>query len=106
MKSSKDINLDTYNLSLITAKEDVLNPRTSTNWALFAYDGVTNRLKLADSGVGGVSELVNKLHPKRPFYGLCRVDRPNTAQTHIVMIIWVGKDVDDYRRAQCAAHVP
>ncbi|XP_036444743.1 drebrin-like protein A [Colossoma macropomum] len=106
MKSSKDINLDTYNLSLITAKEDVLNPRTSTNWALFAYDGVTNRLKLADSGVGGVTELVSKLHPRRPLYGLCRVDRPNTAQTHIVMIIWVGKDLDEYRRTQCAAHVP
>ncbi|XP_066502476.1 drebrin [Hoplias malabaricus] len=106
MKSSKDINLDTYNLSLITAKEDVLNPRTSTNWALFAYDGVTNRLKLADSGVGGVSELVHKLHPRRPLYGLCRVYQPNTGQTHITMIIWVGKDVDDYRKAQCVAHVP
>ncbi|XP_072518475.1 uncharacterized protein [Salminus brasiliensis] len=106
MKSSKDINLDTYNLSLVTAKEDVLNPRTSTNWALFAYDGVTNRLKLADSGVGGVPELVHKLHPRRPLYGLCRVDQPKTTQTHIVMIIWVGKEVDDYRRAQCVDHVP
>ncbi|XP_049322010.1 titin homolog isoform X1 [Astyanax mexicanus] len=106
MKSSKDINLDTYNLSLITAKEDVLNPRTSTNWALFAYDGVTNRLKLADSGAGGVSEIVDKLHPRRPLYGLCRVDQPKTTRTHIAMIIWVGKDVDDYRRAQCVAHVP
>lgn len=26
------VNLDTYNLSLLTAKEDILNPRSSTNW--------------------------------------------------------------------------
>ncbi len=26
------INLDTYSLSLLTAKEDVLNPRASANW--------------------------------------------------------------------------
>lgn len=26
------INLDTYSLSLLTAKEDILNPRASTNW--------------------------------------------------------------------------
>ncbi|CAG07909.1 unnamed protein product [Tetraodon nigroviridis] len=28
------VNLDIYNLSLLTAKEDILNPRSSTNWSL------------------------------------------------------------------------
>ncbi|KAK1788515.1 hypothetical protein P4O66_016940, partial [Electrophorus voltai] len=88
MKSTRDVNLDAYTLSLVTAKEDVLNPRSSTNWALFAYDGVTNRLRLSDSGVGGVLELASKLHPRRPLYGLCRVEQPGPALSHIVMIIW------------------
>ncbi|XP_056114221.1 myb-like protein X [Rhinichthys klamathensis goyatoka] len=103
MKSMREVNLDTYSLSLLTAKEDILNPRSSTNWALFAYDGIMNRLKLADSGVGGLKELSTKLHPIRPLYGMCRV---GTAQPCIVMILWVGNEVDEYRKAECASHVP
>lgn len=78
--------------------------------ALFAYDGIMNRLKLADSGgkstesfmflcvlelafmpfsfiVGGLQELSTKLHPRLPLYGMCRV---GTAQPCIVMILWVS----------------
>ena len=29
---TRPVNLDTYSLSLLTAKEDILNPRSSTNW--------------------------------------------------------------------------
>ncbi|XP_036384586.1 drebrin-like protein [Megalops cyprinoides] len=100
------INLDTYSLSLLTAKEDILNPRSSTNWALFTYDGFNNNLKLSDSGAGGVSELVGKFHPQRPLYGLCRVGADGPGQSRIVMVIWVGEGVDEYRRAECASHVP
>ncbi|XP_061118140.1 drebrin-like protein A [Conger conger] len=102
----KAINLDTYNLSLLTAKEDILNPRSSTNWALFTYVGITNNLKLSDSGVGGVNELAGKFHVKRPLYGLCRVGMGGQGPSRIVMIIWVGEEMDQYRRAECASHVP
>ncbi|KAI1904693.1 hypothetical protein AGOR_G00008330 [Albula goreensis] len=100
------INLDTYSLSLLTAKEDILNPRSSTNWALFTYEGITNNLKLSDSGVGGVPELAGKLHVKRPLYGLCRVGMDGPAPARIVMINWVGEGVDEYRRKECTSHVP
>ncbi|XP_051543827.1 drebrin-like protein B isoform X2 [Myxocyprinus asiaticus] len=100
------INLDTYSLSLLTAKEDILNPRASTNWALFAYEGVTNNLKLFDSGAGGLTELVGKFHNSRPMYGLCRVGLTETGQPQIVMVCWVGESVDEYRRTECASHVP
>ncbi|XP_016416658.1 drebrin-like protein A isoform X3 [Sinocyclocheilus rhinocerous] len=100
------INLDTYSLSLLTAKEDVLNPRASTNWALFSYEGVTNNLKLTDSGAGGLTELVGKFHSSRPMYGLCRVGLTETGQPQIVMVCWVGNDVDEHRRTECASHVP
>ncbi|RXN16222.1 drebrin A isoform X1 [Labeo rohita] len=82
------INLDTYSLSLLTAKEDILNPRASTNWALFTYEGVTNNLKLTDSGAGGLTELVGKLHSSKPMYGLCRVGLTETGQPQIVMVCW------------------
>ncbi|XP_048859347.1 drebrin [Brienomyrus brachyistius] len=99
------INLDTYSLSLLTAKEDILNPRSSTNWALFTYDGVTNNLKLSDSGAGSVSELAGKFQENRPLYGLCRIEAKPSAP-RIVMITWVGEGVDECRRTECLSHVP
>ncbi|KAJ8391672.1 hypothetical protein AAFF_G00086220 [Aldrovandia affinis] len=102
----KSINLDTYSLSLLTAKEDILNPRSSTNWALFTYDGATNNLKLSDSGAGGVSELAGKFHANRPLYGLCRVMMEGLGQRRIVMIAWMGEGVDEHRRTECASHIP
>lgn len=30
--SKRSADLDTYSLSLLAAKEDILNPRSSTNW--------------------------------------------------------------------------
>lgn len=104
--SKQTINLDTYSLSLLTAKEDILNPRSSTNWAIFAYDGVTNKLKLADSGAGGVAELAGKFHISKPQYGLCKVGSVETGGPRIAMINWVGQNVDDFRRTECASHIP
>ncbi|KAL4623245.1 drebrin-like isoform X1 [Arapaima gigas] len=100
------INLDTYSLSLLTAKEDIMNPRSSTDWALFMYDGATNNLKLSDSGVGGVDELARKFHANRPLYGLCRVVGQASGSPRIVMINWVGEAVDEHRRKECASHIP
>ncbi|XP_068994938.1 drebrin [Embiotoca jacksoni] len=104
--STRTVNLDTYSLSLLTAKEDILNPRSSTNWALFTYDGVTNKLKLADSGAGGVAELAAKFHISKPQYGLCKVESIETAAPRTAMISWVGQNVEDYRRTECASHIP
>ncbi|XP_035234799.1 drebrin-like protein [Anguilla anguilla] len=102
----KAINLDTYSLSLLTAKEDILNPRSSTNWALFNYDGATNNLKLSDSGAGGLSELAEKFHESRPLYGLCRMAPLESGQRRIVLIAWVGEGVGEQRREECISHIP
>ncbi|XP_061117665.1 drebrin-like protein A [Conger conger] len=102
----KAINLDTYSLSLLTAKEDILNPRSSTNWALFNYDGASNNLKLSDSGAGGFLELAEKFHANRPLYGLCRMSPQESGQRRIVLIAWVGEGVGERRRDECASHIP
>ncbi|XP_028660493.1 uncharacterized protein si:dkey-40c11.2 [Erpetoichthys calabaricus] len=100
------IDLDTYSLSLITAKEDIQNPRSSTNWALFSYEGFTNKVKLTDSGAGGVAELAEKFQSSRAQYGLCGVDTPGHGQPMLVMINWIGDSVDENRRVEFASHVP
>lgn len=106
MMSTRTVNLDIYSLSLLTAKEDIFNPRSSTDWALFVYDGVSNKLKLADSGAGGVAELSSKFNISKPQYGLCRIGGPDSTSPKTAMIIWVGQNVDDYRRTECANHIP
>ncbi|XP_046697159.1 drebrin-like protein B isoform X2 [Silurus meridionalis] len=100
------INLDTFSLSLLTAKEDIVNGRASTDWALFAYEGFTNNLKLFDSGTGGLIELAQKFHIAKPMYGLCRITLHEVGQPQIVLICWVGEDVDEFRKTECASHVP
>lgn len=103
--STQTVNLDTYSLSLLTAKEDIFNPRSSTDWALFVYDGISNKLKLADSGAGGVVELASKFHISKPQYGLCRIGAADSGTPKTAMIIWVGQNVDDYRKTECAKHI-
>ncbi|TNN66996.1 Drebrin-like protein B [Liparis tanakae] len=56
--------------------------------AIFTYDGVTNKLKLADSGAGGVAELAEKFHISKPQYGLCKVESVEAGGPRIAMISW------------------
>ncbi|XP_071988247.1 uncharacterized protein [Engystomops pustulosus] len=99
------LNLDTYSLSLITAKEDILSDRTSTDWAVFTYEKKWS-LKLLDSGVGGLEELTTKFNKNLIQYGLCRVTDPNAGVTRVILIHWVGEDVDAFRREITAQHIP
>ncbi|CAB1321529.1 unnamed protein product [Coregonus sp. 'balchen'] len=55
---------------------------------------------------GGVVELSGKFHIARPLYGLCRVGSAETGSPRVAMICWVGPNVDEYRRTECASHVP
>ncbi|XP_069488572.1 drebrin-like isoform X2 [Ambystoma mexicanum] len=99
------VDLETYSLSLLAAKEDVLSGRCSTNWAVFTY-GKRNDLKLADSGAGGLEELVAKFADSSLLYALCQVKDPNTGQPRIILINWAGERVDDAYRQTCATHLP
>ncbi|XP_069601116.1 mucin-6-like [Ranitomeya imitator] len=99
------LNLDTYSLSLITAKEDILSDRSSTDWAVFTYEKKWS-LKLLDSGVGGLDELTRRFSKNLVQYGLCRVHDPNTGVQRVVLIHWVGDNVDASRREVTAQHLP
>ncbi|XP_075049755.1 uncharacterized protein LOC142109486 [Mixophyes fleayi] len=99
------LNLETYNLSLITAKEDVLSDRTSTNWAVFTYEKKWS-LKLLDSGVGRLEEFTKKCNKNQILYGLCRVSNSHTDLPRFVLIHWVGENVDPSRKEVSAQHLP
>ncbi|MEQ2296112.1 hypothetical protein AMECASPLE_021598 [Ameca splendens] len=58
--------------------------------ALFTYEGVTNNLRLADSGAGGVAELAEKFHISKPQYGLCKVGGMDGGALQIALISLVS----------------
>ncbi|KAM4053289.1 uncharacterized protein ACNLHF_006011 [Anomaloglossus baeobatrachus] len=99
------LNLDTYSLSLITAKEDILSDRSSADWAVFTYEKKWS-LKLLDSGVGGLEELTRKLSKNLIQYGLCRVHDPNSGVQRVILIHWVGENVDASRKEVTIQHLP
>ncbi|MEQ2197345.1 hypothetical protein XENOCAPTIV_028027, partial [Xenoophorus captivus] len=55
---------------------------------------------------GGVAELAEKFHISKPQYGLCKVGGMDGGALQIALISLVGQNVDDYRRNECASHIP
>ncbi|XP_069833177.1 uncharacterized protein [Dendropsophus ebraccatus] len=78
---------------------------TAGTWAIFTYEKKWS-LKLLDSGVGGLEELTKNLNKNLIQYGLCRVTDPNSGVERIILIHWVGENVDAFRRGVAAEHLP
>ncbi|XP_051870137.1 drebrin-like isoform X2 [Pristis pectinata] len=100
------LNLSNNRLALLTAYEDVINEKTSTDWALYTYEDNTDNLKLADSGAGGLQEIATKFDNQSVMYGFCSIKDSGSGLPKYVLINWVGEDVDDHRKCTCASHVP
>ncbi|XP_043559966.1 drebrin-like isoform X1 [Chiloscyllium plagiosum] len=100
------LNLSIHRLALLTAYEDVINEKTSTDWALYTYEDNTDNLKLADSGAGGLQEIATKFDNQSVMYGFCSIKDSGSGLPKYVLINWVGEDVDDIRKCTCASHVP
>ncbi|XP_041720369.1 drebrin isoform X4 [Coregonus clupeaformis] len=99
------VNLSKNRLALLTAYQDVINETSSTDWALYTYEDNSNDLTLASSGAGGLPEITVTFDNGRVMYGFCSLKEPTAALPRYVLINWVGEDVPDARKCQCASHV-
>ncbi|XP_041121996.1 drebrin-like isoform X2 [Polyodon spathula] len=99
------VNLSKNRLNLLTAYQDVINEKSSTNWALYTYEDSTDDLTLASSGDGGLPEITMSFDNTRVMYGFCSMKEPNAVLPRYVLINWVGEDVPDARKCACASHV-
>ncbi|XP_035638070.1 drebrin isoform X2 [Oncorhynchus keta] len=99
------VNLSKNRLALLTAYQDVINETSSTDWALYTYEDNSNDLTLASSGAGGLPEITVTFDNARVMYGFCSLKEPTAALPRYVLINWVGEDVPDARKCQCASHV-
>uniref|UniRef100_A0A4W5NMN3 ADF-H domain-containing protein n=1 Tax=Hucho hucho TaxID=62062 RepID=A0A4W5NMN3_9TELE len=83
------VNLGKNRLALLTAYQDVINETSSTDWALYSYEGNSNDLTLASSGAGGLPEITVTFDNGRVMYGFCSLKEPTAALPRYVLINWV-----------------
>lgn len=91
--------------SLVKAWTTVVDTKSSTNWALFSYEGHTNVLKLQETGEDGLSELAAEFNSGKIQYGFVRVDNKETGIAKFVFINWQGEGAPTARKGTCAKHV-
>lgn len=99
------IDLDTNRNSILQAFNDVVSDKTSTDWALFGYEGQTNVLKVVGTGEDGLEELAEDLNSSKIMYAVVRVTDPNTTRFKIVLINWQGEGAPTLRKGTCARHL-
>ncbi|XP_043951674.1 drebrin-like protein [Gambusia affinis] len=99
------VNLSKNGPALIAAYKKVVDAKTDTDWALFTYEGNSNDLRLAETGGGGLEELVEELSSGKVMYAFCRVSDPNSGLPKYVLINWTGEGVKDSRKGMCANHI-
>ncbi|XP_069417264.1 drebrin-like protein isoform X15 [Ovis canadensis] len=99
------VNLSRNGPALLEAYERVVNEKSSTDWALFTYEGNSNDIRVAGTGEGGLEEMVEELNSGKVMYAFCRVKDPNSGLPKFVLINWTGEGVNDVRKGACANHV-
>lgn len=91
--------------SIVSAWKAVVDTKSSTNWALFTYEGQTNVLKVQETGEDGIAELAAELNSGKLQYGFVRVDNKETGIAKFVFINWQGEGAPTARKGTCAKHV-
>lgn len=91
--------------SIVSAWKSVVDTKSSTNWALFTYEGQTNVLKVQETGEDGIAELAAELNSGKLQYGFVRVDNKETGIAKFVFINWQGEGAPTARKGTCAKHV-
>ncbi|XP_014823623.1 PREDICTED: drebrin-like protein B, partial [Poecilia mexicana] len=84
------VNLSKNGSALMAAYKKVVDAKSDTDWALFTYEGNSNDLRLAETGGGGLEELVEELNSGKVMYAFCRVPDPNSGLPKYVLINWVS----------------
>ena len=99
------LNLSRNGQALQEAYSRVVASGSPTNWALFTYEGNSNDLRVAETGEGGLEEMVEELNSGKVMYAFCKVTPPHSSLPKYVLINWFGEGVNDVRKGACANHV-
>ncbi|KAL2717577.1 drebrin-like protein [Vespula squamosa] len=99
------INLTKNKDTLVAAWHSVVDDKSSTNWAVFGYEGQTNNLKVVGTGNGGLEEMIDRLSSSHIMYAFCRVIDTKTSLPKCLLINWQGEGAPIVRKGTCANHI-
>lgn len=99
------INLTKNKDALVEAWHDVVDDKSSTNWAVYGYEGQTNNLKVVARGAGGLEEMIDRLDSSLIMYAFCRVIDTKTSLPKCLLINWQGEGAPIVRKGTCANHI-
>lgn len=99
------INLTKNKNTLGAAWHSVVDDKSSTNWAVFGYEGQSNNLKVIETGSGGLEEMIEQLDSSHIMYAFCRVIDNKTSLPKCLLINWQGEGAPIVRKGTCANHL-
>ncbi|EGN92898.1 hypothetical protein SERLA73DRAFT_172566 [Serpula lacrymans var. lacrymans S7.3] len=87
---------------------DVRADKSETNWLLLDYESDrSDKLKVTQTGVGGLSELREALDDSRASYAYARVTFSNDKESQrekFILIVWIGPGCKVMRKAKISVH--
>jgi len=87
---------------------EVRDDKSETNWLLLDYESEkSDKLKLTQTGTGGLSELKDALDDYRASYGYVRVSYSNDKEStreKFILVVWIGPNCKIMRKAKISVH--
>ncbi|KAI8365595.1 hypothetical protein BD560DRAFT_354540 [Blakeslea trispora] len=103
------MSLNVSDPALVDAYEAVRDDKTETNWAFFDFaDGKPDRLQVAGTGSGGLSEFVDNLKADVAGWGYVRMNMSNdeySQRVKFVLVPWCGDSVGIMRKAKLSIQI-
>jgi hypothetical protein len=99
-----DITDPTINEAYLEVRDD----KSDTNWLLLDYESdKSDKLKVSQVGIGGLTELREALDDSKASYAYVRItyanDKESTRQKFI-LVVWIGPNCKVMRRAKISVH--
>ncbi|KAI9143484.1 hypothetical protein BKA69DRAFT_1123265 [Paraphysoderma sedebokerense] len=102
---SHQINFSAHGQEMQSYYRRIMDGDESINWVIFGYDKASNDLKVAESGDGGLDELVEEFEGSKIQYALVRVKDPNSGLPKVVLIAWCGQGVPVLKKGLYSSHL-
>ncbi|KJA23070.1 hypothetical protein HYPSUDRAFT_185405 [Hypholoma sublateritium FD-334 SS-4] len=87
---------------------EVRNDKSETNWLLLDYESDrSDKLKLTQTGTGGLSELKEVLDDSKASYAYVRVSYSNDKEStreKFILVVWIGPNCKVMRKAKISVH--
>jgi len=94
--------------SINEAYLEVRNDKSDTNWMLLDYESDrSDKLKLTQTGTGGLSELRETLDDSKASYAYARVSYSNDKEStreKFILVVWIGPNCKVMRKAKISVH--